>query len=281
MPQPPTRIWSSVPGVSLSAEAVKQLTSDIIWMEKRVVQGKEVLVPQLYLAEITDKNSEIRGGVLRARNIDIKAASIRNEGGGIIADENLRLLTTSGNIENVLGVIKGGTVIIDSAANILNEGGSITGERLLTHAVGDIISETLTERIQADESNYSDHIVGESFIGTRADFESQAQSREAAKEAALLQESLREYPALQSLQNETGQNEALFTHLTGSAFINPSTGRTVENILEVLGAQESGFLSMSTAEGSILNKGAPYSSLKARLNSEAGGDIVFECNRFR
>ena len=256
-----------VPGISLSAETVKHLTRDIIWMEKRVVQGKNVLVPKLYLAEVTNENSEIRGGVLRARNIDIKAASIRNEGGGIIADENLKLLTTRGNIENVLGVIDGGTVVIDSAANILNEGGSIMGERLLAHAVGDIVNETLTERIQTNENNYQDLLVSKAFIGTRADFTAQAEARESAKEAALARQALGEEAA-----NEPAQSEALLGHIAGSAFINPSTGRTVDNILEVLGAQESGFLGMTAAEGSILNKGARIVS-EGQTQLTAGRDI--------
>ena len=258
------------PGIALTPEAAKNLTSDMIWMEKRIIEGKKVLVPQLYLANVNRDNVQIAGGVLRARNIDMKAASIVNEGGAIIAKENLRLLTTRGNIENVLGRIEGGILVIDSAANILNEGGAIMGERLLLHAVGDIVNETLTERIQTDENNYSDHLVSESFIGSRADLREQAEAHEASKEAELVRQALGEEAV-----SKTGQNKALLHHLGASAFIDPDTGRTVENIMEVLSEEESGFLGMMTAEGNILNKGAKIIS-EGKTQMSAGGNILFD-----
>ena len=242
-----------VPGIRLTPKAAKSLTSDIIWMEERMVQGKKVLVPQLYLAEATDENSRLVNGALRARNINIKAASIVNEG-SIIADENLKLLTTRGNIENILGVIEGGTVVIDSADNILNEGGSILGERLLLHAVRDIVNETITQRVQTNEDNYKDFIVSEAFIGTRADFEAQAEAREAVKEKELVRETLGH------LQVDQDSLE----YLANASVIDPASEQTKQN---------SGLLQI-IAGGSILNAGGRIES-QGGTQLQAGRDIVF------
>src|SRR5690606_34276406 len=40
-------------GVSLTPEQIASLDKDVVWMVETVVQGKKVLVPQLYLADTT------------------------------------------------------------------------------------------------------------------------------------------------------------------------------------------------------------------------------------
>ena len=260
-----------VPGITLSAEQVSRLQSDMIWMIKKVVQGKEVLVPKLYLSKITKENLKLGSSSIRAHNIDIAAANFVNEGGNVIAKNTLKILTSSGDIRNTLGVMDGNAMVLDSAANILNEGGSIMAERLLAHAVGDIVNEAITERIQTNENNYVDIVVSQGFIGTRAQQAAQADAKDEGQEENAIES---QETRAGGVGPATNQAEKPFSHLAGLAFIDPNTGRTVANVLEVLGAQESGFLGMTTAEGSILNKGARIVS-EGKTQLIAGENIEF------
>ena len=62
-----------IPGVALTAEQMKQLTSDMVWMVKREVtlkdgSKKEVLAPQVY---VVSRNADIdsRGAVISANDV--------------------------------------------------------------------------------------------------------------------------------------------------------------------------------------------------------------------
>ncbi|MEA3116875.1 MAG: filamentous hemagglutinin, partial [Paraburkholderia sp.] len=60
-------------GASLSAEQVSKLTSDVIMMETRVVDGQSVLVPVVYLAKVDERHMG-DGPLITAKNIDFKDA---------------------------------------------------------------------------------------------------------------------------------------------------------------------------------------------------------------
>jgi filamentous hemagglutinin len=113
-------------GVSLTAQQVGALTHDIVWMEKRVVDGQTVLVPVLYLAQAESRNvrgnSLIQGrdlnlftggdlinvGTLRAsNNLSATAAGSLYNGGLIEAGNNLKLLAQDSIRNAMAGEIRG------------------------------------------------------------------------------------------------------------------------------------------------------------------------------
>ncbi len=131
-------------GVSLTAEQVAALTHDIVWLEEREVQGEKVLVPILYLAQVTDRvaptGALIQGrdvalisgaelnnsGMLRASsNLSVSAENISNNG-LIQADERLQLLAQDSIHNQRGGLIKGRDV------SLLAVNGDILNERTIT-----------------------------------------------------------------------------------------------------------------------------------------------------
>ncbi|WP_146121288.1 hypothetical protein, partial [Haemophilus influenzae] len=81
-----------IPGVALTSEQMKELTSDMVWMVKREVTLKdgskaEVLVPQVY---IVGRNTDIdsRGSVISANDVIINTqGDMKNS--GVVAGRNL------------------------------------------------------------------------------------------------------------------------------------------------------------------------------------------------
>ena len=98
-----------IPGVALTAEQMKQLTSDMVWMVKREVTLKdgtktEVLAPQVY---IVGRNADIdsRGAVISANDVIIDTqGDVKNS--GVISGRNLTHLSAN-NIENTGGTLQG------------------------------------------------------------------------------------------------------------------------------------------------------------------------------
>ncbi|TFY84768.1 filamentous hemagglutinin N-terminal domain-containing protein [Pseudomonas nabeulensis] len=152
-------------GVSLTGEQVGALTHDIVWMEKRVVDGQSVLVPVLYLAQAESRNvrgsSLIQGrdlnlvtggdllnvGTLRASN-NLTAVSNANiyNGGLVEAGNNLGLLAQDSIRNAMAGEIRGshvqlaavqGDITNDSTAIQVRDG---AGMRTLTDASTSTIS---------------------------------------------------------------------------------------------------------------------------------------------
>ncbi|MDD7911542.1 hemagglutinin repeat-containing protein [Pseudovibrio exalbescens] len=94
-------------GVALSAEQVALLTKDIVWYEKTVVSGHEVVVPRLYLADSTSRNRS--GAIIAGRNISLASADVLNTKGRLSANDNLTVLA-SNTLTNRSGVLSGSTV---------------------------------------------------------------------------------------------------------------------------------------------------------------------------
>ncbi|WP_038736091.1 beta strand repeat-containing protein, partial [Burkholderia pseudomallei] len=76
-------------GASLSAEQVSQLTSNVVVMETRVVDGQSVLVPVVYLAKANQQN--INGPLITATDIDLKDAQNFTNSGTVKADNTLSI----------------------------------------------------------------------------------------------------------------------------------------------------------------------------------------------
>ena len=116
-----------IPGVALTAEQMKQLTSDMVWMVKREVTLKdgtktEVLAPQVY---IVGRNADIdsRGAVISANDVIIDTqGDVKNS--GVISGRNLTHLSAN-NIENTGGTLQGRDLYMLAKNRINNLGGAL------------------------------------------------------------------------------------------------------------------------------------------------------------
>ena len=137
-----------IPGVALTSEQMKELTSDMVWMVKRKVTLKdgskvEVLVPQVY---IVGRNTDIdsRGAVISANDVIINTqGDMKNS--GVIAGRNLTHLSAN-NIENLGGKLQGRELYLFAKNRLDNLGGELNAtENLVGHAKNINIASTLSE----------------------------------------------------------------------------------------------------------------------------------------
>ncbi|WP_264802291.1 hemagglutinin repeat-containing protein, partial [Acetobacter indonesiensis] len=112
-------------GQGLSSAQQAALSSDIVWYQNEVVDGKTVLVPKLYLAP---GHEALTDTTISGRNVSLTAGSISNSG-TISAQDSLSLKTTTGDITNT-GTLSGGTVSLTA-----QDGSIINSDTLNTYLV--------------------------------------------------------------------------------------------------------------------------------------------------
>ncbi len=107
-------------GIGLNPEQVAGLTHDIVWLEQRTINGQQVLVPTLYLAQVRADDLFNPNGLLTAGigggNINIKALGNFTNTSQLLANANLSV-SSQQNIVNRAGTIKAGGDVALSAAN--------------------------------------------------------------------------------------------------------------------------------------------------------------------
>ena len=141
-----------IPGVALTAEQMKQLTSDMVWMVKREVTLKdgtktEVLAPQVY---VVGRNADIdsRGAVISANDVIIDTqGDVKNS--GVISGRNLTHLSAN-NIENTGGTLQGRDLYMLAKNRINNLGGSL-------NAMDNLVGIAKTINIESSLSETADN----------------------------------------------------------------------------------------------------------------------------
>ena len=123
-------------GVSLTAQQVAALTHDIVWMERQVVNGEEVLVPVLYLAQATNRLAP-NGALIQGTDVTLIAGENLESSGTLRASNNLKAsadndLVNNGLIEsaNRLDLLAGNSIVNKSGGIIAGRDVSLTA----THA---------------------------------------------------------------------------------------------------------------------------------------------------
>ena len=148
-------------GVALTPDQVKALKSDIIWYEYEVVNGEKVLTPKVYLSQATlatidtDGRNKVGGLELTVINAD----ELRNNGqvignGGVTYVNAGRVYNVTNT--NELAEIKGNDVtVIATAGNIENIGGRIKGIDSVTLSAenGDIINSSSIRTVNYDHGD--------------------------------------------------------------------------------------------------------------------------------
>ena len=125
-------------GVSLTADQVAALTDDIVWMERQVVNGQEVLVPVVYLCSASLEKIAQGGSVIVAADVEVNATGDVTNTGLIEADN--QLVITADNFFNTKGTVAGQTVVADASDSIRNTGGTIQGGTVTLKAANDVVS---------------------------------------------------------------------------------------------------------------------------------------------
>ena len=107
--------FNFTPGISLSAEQVAQLSEHIVWMETRVINGQNVLVPVVYAA----------GG----------ASAVKSTGARLSSGKYTRIV--AGHIDN-RGLIEGDLVQAVATQSFANAGGVVRGKLVDLASGGDL-----------------------------------------------------------------------------------------------------------------------------------------------
>ncbi|WP_080402663.1 hemagglutinin repeat-containing protein [Burkholderia ubonensis] len=126
-------------GASLSADQVSKLTSNVIMMETRVVDGQSVLVPVVYLAQANQRN--INGPLITATDIDLKDAQNFTNSGTVKADNKLSI--QGKQIDNAFGALQsGGLMSLTTTGNVDLTSAKVKAGSLNLNAGGDLILDT-------------------------------------------------------------------------------------------------------------------------------------------
>ncbi len=129
-------------GASLSAEQVSKLTSNVIMMETRVVDGQSVLVPVVYLTQANQQN--VNGPLISATNIDFQNAQSFTNSGTIKADNTLAI--QGKQIDNAFGALQsGGLMSLKTENNIDLTSANVKAGSLQLDARKDLILDTATK----------------------------------------------------------------------------------------------------------------------------------------
>ncbi|WP_350601226.1 DUF637 domain-containing protein [Pseudomonas sp. 65/3-MNA-CIBAN-0223] len=128
-------------GVSLTAEQVAALTHDIVWLENAIVDGQQVMVPVLYLAQ-SDNRLAANGALVQGQDVSLIAGHNLSNAGTLKATGNLAAM--AGNHLVNSGLVQAGNRLDLLAGNDLTNqaGGIIKGRDVsLTSLTGDISNE--------------------------------------------------------------------------------------------------------------------------------------------
>jgi len=137
-------------GVSLTSQQVAALTHDIVWLEEREVNGENVLVPVLYLAQ-ADGRLAPNGALIAGKDVTLIAGQNLDNVGTLKATNNLS--ATAGNDLVNSGLISAGNRLDLLAGNdVTNKaGGIIAGRDVTVTAIGgDVINERSVTSLDSD-----------------------------------------------------------------------------------------------------------------------------------
>ncbi|WP_215830891.1 hemagglutinin repeat-containing protein [Pelorhabdus rhamnosifermentans] len=134
-------------GVALTSEQMATLTSDMVWMVEKEVQGQKVLVPVVYLAHTKDTNLTPSGSIIAADNVTIHTSGDLKNSGTIQAKEGLQVDAL--DINNYGGKLDGGQgTLLTATQDIANISGSISGQQIQIQAGHDFKNETASFNVE-------------------------------------------------------------------------------------------------------------------------------------
>ncbi|WIE50656.1 filamentous hemagglutinin N-terminal domain-containing protein [Pseudomonas sp. GM17] len=162
-------------GVSLTAEQVAALTHDIVWMETAEVNGEQVLVPVLYLAQANNRLAP-DGALIAGSDVNLITGQDLHNAGTLRATANLSAQVGQ-NLVNSGLVEAGKRLDLLAGNNLTNKAGGIIAGRdvSLTSVNGDLLN----------ERTVTTHESSSGYRSERTDFVDSAARIEAANNLSL------------------------------------------------------------------------------------------------
>ena len=152
--------WDLRPGVSLTAEQMAALTSDIVWLVEKTLtlpdgQTARALVPQLYV-RVRDGDLQASGALIAGNSVNLDlTGDLTNS--GTLAGRNVVSLTAE-NVRNLGGRISGNDVGVQARTDLNNIGGTIEAANSLTASAGRDLNVATTTRTQTGSQGSRTHI---------------------------------------------------------------------------------------------------------------------------
>lgn len=162
-------------GTTLTSAQVAALTHDIVWLEEYKVNGQNVLVPVLYLAQANNRLGP-DGALIAGRDVNLVSGNDLTNAGTLKAGNNLSA-NAGNNLVNSGLVQAGGRLDLLTGNTLVNKaGGVITGRDVsLTAVNGDVIN----------ERTVTSHQSSSGYRSERRDFADTAARIEAANDLSV------------------------------------------------------------------------------------------------
>ncbi|WP_350023461.1 hemagglutinin repeat-containing protein [Pseudomonas protegens] len=142
-------------GVALTSEQVAALTHDIVWLESHEVNGEQVLVPVLYLAQAKNRLAP-NGALIAGNDVNLIAGQDLNNVGTLRATHNLSAQAGQNLVNS--GLVEAGNRLDLLAGNdLVNKAGGIIAGRDVSLAAtrGDVINERTLTSHQSSNGSYA------------------------------------------------------------------------------------------------------------------------------
>ncbi|AXK56253.1 hemagglutinin repeat-containing protein [Pseudomonas protegens] len=139
-------------GVTLTSEQIAALTHDIVWLESHEVNGEQVLVPVLYLAQANNRLAP-NGALIAGKDVSLIAGKDLNNVGTLRAANDLSAVAGENLVNS--GLVEAGKGLnLTAGKDLLNKAGGVVAGRdvALTATDGDVVNERTLTRHQSSTS---------------------------------------------------------------------------------------------------------------------------------
>ena len=130
--------YKLTPGITLSEEQMKAITTDMVWLETKTVvvngQPQQVLYPKVYLAKQSANQIDAMGAVVSGKSIIVNTDSRFKNSGNMMADS---IVVQANTVDNT-GRFNANTVAIGATDSIRNTGAIHGNDSVILRANNDI-----------------------------------------------------------------------------------------------------------------------------------------------
>lgn len=130
--------YKLTPGITLSEEQMKAITTDMVWLETKTVvvngQPQQVLYPKVYLAKQSANQIDAMGAVVSGKSIIANTDSAFKNSGNMMADS---IVVQANTVDNT-GRFNANTVAIGATDSIRNTGAIHGNDSVILRANNDI-----------------------------------------------------------------------------------------------------------------------------------------------
>lgn len=139
--------YKLTPGITLSEEQMKAITTDMVWLETKTVvvngQPQQVLYPKVYLAKQSANQIDAMGAVVSGKSIIANTDSAFKNSGNMMADS---IVVQADTVDNT-GRFNANTVAIGATDSIRNIGAIHGNDSVILRANNDISVEAETHQL--------------------------------------------------------------------------------------------------------------------------------------